>query len=170
MEFVFDMEENKEKLRDLDYFIEERKTKKGALMEVLHEAQHMFGYLPIEVQQKISRGLGVPLAEVYGVVTFYSQFTLIPKGKYEIGVCMGTACYVKGSQKVIDVISQELDLAVGGTSPDGKFSLTATRCIGACGLAPVITVNEDVFGRLKDGDAKDIVDKYKSGELPVVEE
>ncbi len=171
MEFVFDMEENKEKLRELDYFIEERKTKKGALMEVLHEAQHMFGYLPIEVQQKISRGLGVPLAEVYGVVTFYSQFTLIPKGQYEIGVCLGTACYVKGSQKVVDIISQELDLPVGGTTPDGKFSLTATRCIGACGLAPVMTINEDVYGRLKpEEDVKGIIDKYKSGELPVVEE
>lgn len=170
MEFVFDMEENEEKLRELDDFIKERKTKKGALMEVLHHAQHAFGYLPIEVQQIISEGLGVPLAEVYGVVTFYSQFTLIPKGQYEIGVCLGTACYVKGAQKIIDIVSEDLDLAVGATTTDGKFSLTATRCIGACGLAPVMTVNEEVYGRLAVEDVKGIIDKYKSGELPVEED
>lgn len=164
MEFKFDMEANKEKLQQLDYFIDARKDKKGALMEVLHEAQTMFGYLPIEVQQKISKGLNIPLAEVYGVVTFYAQFTLIPKGKYQIGVCLGTACYVKGSQKVIDVIKEDLNLPVGATTTDGKFSLTATRCIGACGLAPVMTINEDVYGRLKPEEIKEILNKYKNEE------
>lgn len=161
MEFKFDWEENKEKLQQLDDLIAEKKDSKGALMSVLHKGQKLFGYLPIEVQKIISEGLGVPLAEVYGVVTFYSQFTLIPKGKYQMGVCLGTACYVKGAQDIIDVIKRETGVEVEGTTEDGKYSLTATRCIGACGLAPVMTVNEEVYGRLKSSEVKGILEQYK---------
>jgi NADH:ubiquinone oxidoreductase subunit E len=161
MEFKFDWEENKEKLQQLDDIIADKKGTKGALMSVLHKAQSLFGYLPIEVQRKISEGLSVPLAEVYGVVTFYSQFTLVPKGKYQMGVCLGTACYVKGAQDIIDEIKRQTGVEVEGTTPDGKYSLTATRCIGACGLAPVMDVNGEVYGRLKASDVKDIIAQYK---------
>lgn len=161
MEFKFDWEENKEKLQQLDDIIADKKGTKGALMSVLHKGQSLFGYLPIEVQRIISEGLGVPLAEVYGVVTFYSQFTLVPKGKYQMGVCLGTACYVKGAQDIIDVIKRETGVEVEGTTLDGKYSLTATRCIGACGLAPVMTVNEEVYGRLKSSEVKGILEQYK---------
>lgn len=148
-----------ENFAKLDAVIAEQKGKRGALMPVLHEGQHIFGYLPLEVQKHISKGLEVPMAEIYGVVTFYSQFSLEPKGEYHIGVCLGTACYVKGAQSLIDIISRDLDVAVGKTSEGGKFSLEATRCIGACGLAPVLTVNEDVYGRLVDGDIPGILEK-----------
>ncbi|WP_052002720.1 complex I 24 kDa subunit family protein [Caldisalinibacter kiritimatiensis] len=160
VEFKFDLKENAEKLEQLKKVIQENKNKKGALMPVLHEAQKIFGYLPIEVQRMISEGLNIPLAEIYGVATFYSQFTLIPKGKYEIGVCLGTACYVKGAQDVIDKIKEILDIEVGGTTKNKKFSLQATRCIGACGLAPVMTINDDVYGRLKAEDVPGILKKY----------
>lgn len=150
-----------ENLNKLDAVIEAQKGQRGALMPVLHEAQHIFGCLPMPVQKQISNGLGVPMAEIYGVVTFYSQFSLEPKGEYHIGVCMGTACYVKGAQAILDRIARDLDVEVGATRTDGKFSLEATRCIGACGLAPVLTVNEDVYGRLVEADVPGILDKYK---------
>lgn len=161
MEFVFDWDLNKENIIELKKIIENHKHEKGALMPILHEAQRIFGYLPIEVQGLISEGLNIPLSEIYGVATFYSQFTLIPKGKFKIGVCLGTACYVKGSQAIIDKIKKELGIDVGQTTADKKFSLEATRCIGACGLAPVMTINEDVYGRLKAEDVTDILKKYK---------
>ncbi len=151
-------EENFTKLNEA---IEEFKEKKGALMPVLNEAQKIFGAIPLEVQKVISEKLSIPMAEIYGVVTFYSQFSLEPKGDYLIGVCLGTACYVKGAQAIVDRISKEIDVEVGGTSKDGKFSLEATRCIGACGLAPVITINEDVYGRLVESDVPDILKKYQ---------
>ncbi len=160
MDFKFDWKQNEEKIKELKSIIEKYKNTKGAVMPVLHEAQDLFGYLPIEVQTIISEGLNVPLAEIYGVVTFYSQFTLIPKGEYQIGVCLGTACYVKGSQAILDKIKDKLNVQVGGTTPDRKFSLQATRCIGACGLAPVMTINEDVFGRLKADEVEGILEKY----------
>ncbi|WP_026476696.1 NADH-quinone oxidoreductase subunit NuoE family protein [Alkaliphilus transvaalensis] len=140
--------------------IQLNRGKKGALMPVLHEAQKIFGCIPLEVQKRISEELGVPLSEIYGVVTFYSQFTLEPRGEYVIGVCLGTACYVKNAQPILDKVAELTGASVGGTSPDGKFSLEATRCIGACGLAPVLTVNEDVYGRLVVGDVPGIVAKY----------
>ena len=149
--------EQEEKLKAL---IAQYKEIPGALMPVLQQAQGIYGYLPIEVQQMIAEGLNIPLAEVYGVVTFYSQFSLNPKGKYEISVCMGTACYVKGAGDLIDRITQVLGIEPGEVTPDGKFSLTNTRCIGACGLAPVMTVNEDVYGRLKAEDIDGILRKY----------
>ncbi len=162
MEFIFDMVENEDKIKELNYIIQEKRTQKGALMAVLHKAQNLFGYLPIEVQRIISEGLNIPLAEVYGVVTFYSQFTLVPKGDYEIGVCLGTACYVRGAQALIDEIKKDLKINVGQTSPDRRFSFIATRCIGACGLAPVMSVNEEVYGRLEAKDVADILNKYKN--------
>lgn len=145
----------------LNAAIEKYKGTKGALMPVLHEGQKIFGALPLEIQQFISKGLNVPLADIYGVVTFYSQFSLEPKGENHIGVCLGTACYVKGSQAIIDRISRDLNVKIGCTSENGKFSLEATRCIGACGLAPVLTVNEDVYGRLVEADVPGILEKYQ---------
>lgn len=145
----------------LQEIIEKYKNTRGALVPVLHEAQEVYGYLPLEVQKKIAEGLNVPLAEVYGVVTFYTQFSLNPKGKYKIQVCMGTACYVKGSGAILEKFKEKLGLDVGGCTSDGKFSLEACRCIGACGLAPVITINDDVYGRLVPDDIEGILEKYK---------
>ncbi|MCT4595773.1 MAG: NADH-quinone oxidoreductase subunit NuoE [Anaeromicrobium sp.] len=149
-----------ENLKKLDHAIEENRRKKGALIPILNEAQRIFGCLPLEVQKKISEELNIPLSEVYGVVTFYSQFTLEPRGEYTIGVCLGTACYVKGSQNILDKIKGELKIDVGETSKDGKFTLEATRCIGACGLAPVIMINDHVYGRLVEDDIPHILKKY----------
>ena len=137
------------------------KNEPGAIMPVLQEAQNVYGYLPIEVQQMVADGLGVPLSEVFGVATFYSQFSLTPKGKYNISVCLGTACYVKGSGKILEELSKELGIEAEECTEDGKFSLTACRCIGACGLAPVITINDDVYGRLVPEDVKGILAKYE---------
>ena len=133
----------------------------GAMMPVLQQAQDIYGYLPVEVMRIIAARMDVSLEEVYGVASFYSQFSLNPKGEVAIAVCLGTACYVKGSKGIIDRIEQKLGLAPGSTSPDGKYSLEATRCIGACGLAPVMTVNNDVYGRLAKEDVDGILDKYK---------
>lgn len=149
-----------EQAQKLGAVIEELKGQPGAVMPALHEAQEIYGYLPMEVQKKIAEGLGVSLEEVYGVSTFYSQFSLTPKGKYHISVCLGTACYVKGSDKVLDRLVAKLGIQPEECTEDGNFSLTACRCIGACGLAPVITVNEDVYGRLAPEDVDDILAKY----------
>ena len=138
------------------------KEQQGALMPVLQGAQEIYGYLPIEVQTIIAEELNIPLAEVYGVVTFYAQFTLNPRGTYNIGVCMGTACYVKGAGDVLERIQKRLGIEPGGTTPDGRFSLEATRCIGACGLAPVIMINDDVYGRLVPDDIPAIIEKYRA--------
>lgn len=134
----------------------------GAVMPVLQEAQDIYGYLPIEVQQIIADGLNVPLEEVYGVATFYSQFSLSPKGEYDISVCLGTACYVKGSGQILEKLSEILGIGADECTQDGKFSLAACRCIGACGLAPVLTVNDEVYGRLETKDVKGIIDSYKN--------
>ena len=150
----------KEQEAQLMEVIAKYKGTDGALIPVLHEAQNIYGYLPIEVQKMVSEGLDVPLAEIYGVATFYARFTLEPKGEHHIGVCLGTACYVKGSGKIPEKISKALNLEVGGCTEDGKFSLEATRCIGACGLAPVLTVGEEVYGRLTENDVDDILAKY----------
>ena len=150
-----------EQEEQLKAVIEAHKGQKGAVIPVLHEAQNIYGYLPMEVQKMISEGLNIPLAEIYGIVTFYAQFSLNPKGKYQIGVCLGTACYVKGSGDILDEVKKILNIEVGECTPDGKFSLDATRCIGACGLAPVITINEDVYGRLSKGEVADILKKYE---------
>ena len=133
----------------------------GAVMPVLQEAQEIYGYLPIEVQKMVADGLGVSLEEVYGVSTFYSQFALSPKGKYNISVCLGTACYVKGSGDILNELTEQLGIGPEEYTADGKFSLTACRCIGACGLAPVLTVNDDVYGRLVVEDVETILKKYQ---------
>ena len=150
-----------EKLMKLKEVINENKNIKGSLIRILHEAQLIYGYLPIEVQKVISQETDIPLSEIYGVVTFYAQFSLKPKGKYNVSVCLGTACYVKGAGKILDEFKKELGIDIGDCTSDGKFSLEACRCIGACGLAPVLTINEDVHGRLVPADVKGIVAQYK---------
>lgn len=146
----------------LMHVITEHKDKKGSLMVVLQHAQEIYGYLPYEVQKMIAEGMSIPMEKIYGVVTFYSQFSLQPKGKYKISVCLGTACYVKGAGDLMDKLKKALDLKEGECSPDGLFSLEACRCIGACGLAPVLTVNDDVYGRLTVDDIEGILSKYKA--------
>ena len=140
--------------------IEKHAGEKGAMMPILQEAQEIYGYLPIEVQKIIADKTGVSLEEIFGIVSFYAQFKLNPDGKYAIAVCLGTACYVKGSGDIIEKISEKLNVPIGSTSADGKYSIEATRCIGACGLAPVLTVNGEVYGRLTVDDVDDILAKY----------
>ena len=156
------MAENRDKYLQLDEVIQQNKGKQGAVMITLQAAQNIFEHVPRDVQVRIAEGLDVPLSEVYGVATFYSQFALEPRGKYVIGVCLGTACYVKGSQKVLDKLSEELKIPVGKTTEDGRFTLNATRCLGACGLAPVIMINDDVYGRLVPDDIPAIIEKYRA--------
>lgn len=142
--------------------IDKYKNVKGALMPVLQEAQHIYGYLPIQVQKMIAEGMGVSLSEIYGIATFYSQFVLNPKGEVAIAVCLGTACYVKGAGDIIARVESNIGIKAGETSSDGRYSLEATRCIGACGLAPVLTINEDVYGRISSPEEMDpILAKYK---------
>ncbi|MDR1600531.1 MAG: NADH-quinone oxidoreductase subunit NuoE [Oscillospiraceae bacterium] len=141
--------------------ISSRKGERGALMPVLQEAQAIFGYVPQDVQVAIAQGLDVPLTEVYGVATFYSQFALEARGEHIIGMCLGTACYVRGAQKILDRLSQELDCKVGHTTKDNRFTLNATRCLGACGLAPVMMIDDEVYGRLTPEEIPGILDKYK---------
>ncbi len=140
--------------------IAEKKDVQGALMPIMQKAQEIYGYLPIEVQTIISDEMSIPLEKVYGVATFYSQFALYPKGKYRISVCLGTACYVKGSGDIFNKLQEKLGIKSGECTSDGKFSLEACRCIGACGLAPVLTVNEDVYGRLTVDEIDEILNKY----------
>ena len=133
--------------RQLKEVIEEHKEQAGGLMPILQKAQDIYGYLPIEVQTMIADGLGISLSEVYGVVTFYSQFSLTPKGKHRISVCLGTACYVKGSDKVLEAVEKKLGIKSGQCTQDGLFSIDSCRCVGACGLAPVMLVDDDVYGK-----------------------
>ena len=126
----------------------------------MQQAQGIYGYLPIEVQKMIADGMGVPVEKVYGVSTFYAQFALSPKGEYNISVCLGTACYVKGAQSLLDKITEILGVGAGECSDDGRFSIEACRCIGACGLAPVLTVNDEVYGKLTADDISGILAKY----------
>lgn len=144
----------------LQAVIDEYKDTKGPLMRVMQHAQEIFGYLPIEVQNFIAEGLHVPMTEVYGVASFYSQFSMEPKGEHTISVCMGTACYVKGAKAVLERIKKELSVEDGKTTPDGRFTLLGTRCLGCCGLAPVMTIDGEVYGRLVADDIPDILAKY----------
>lgn len=132
----------------------------GELINVLHKAQGIFGYLPAEVQEVVAREMRVSVAKVYGVVTFYSFFTMTPKGKHPISICTGTACYVRGAEKVLDEFKKRLNLKVGETSPDGKYSLSCLRCVGACGLAPVVLIGEKTYGRVSPEGVKDILKEY----------
>ena len=152
----------KEQETELAAVITEHKGQQGALIPVMQKAQEIYGYLPIEVQEQIALGLGMPLEKVYGVATFYAQFALNPKGQYKISVCLGTACYVKGSGDIFNKLRELLGIDSGEGTPDGRFSLEACRCIGACGLAPVLTVNDDVYGRLTVDDVEGILAKYNN--------
>ena len=152
--------EQEQKLREV---IGASKHDKSLLMAVMQQAQDIYGYLPMEVQTMIAEGMDVPLEKVYGVATFYAQFSLSPKGEYNISVCLGTACYVKGSGDIFDRLSERLGIDADECTEDGRFSLTACRCIGACGLAPVLTVNEEVYGRLTADDVDGILEKYGFG-------
>ncbi|MCM1992375.1 NADH-quinone oxidoreductase subunit NuoE [Oceanirhabdus seepicola] len=152
---------NTELIKKAREIIDSKKNMVGPLIPVLHGIQDEFGYLPEEVLKIVSEELNVSLSEIYGVATFYSFFSLEPKGEYVIRVCIGTACYVKGSQKILDKLSEDLNVEVGKTSEDGKFTLEGCRCIGACGLAPVITINDKVYGRLVPEDIDDILKEYK---------
>lgn len=133
---------------------------KGELINVLHKAQGIFGYLPAEVQEIIAKELNISVAHVYGVVSFYSFFTMLPKGEHPVSICLGTACYVRGAEKIIDEFKRILNINVGETTADGKFSLACLRCVGACGLAPVVLVGDKVYGRLSPDSVKDIVAEY----------
>jgi NADP-reducing hydrogenase subunit HndA len=150
------------KLQELKEACKSFNSEKGELINVLHKAQGIFGYLPAEVQEVIAKELNVSVAHVYGVVTFYSFFTMIPKGRHPVSVCLGTACYVRGAEKVLDEFKKELAINVGQTTPDGKFSLSCLRCVGACGLAPVVMVGEKVYGRVSPEGVKDIIAEYNS--------
>ncbi|WP_313016720.1 NAD(P)H-dependent oxidoreductase subunit E [Acetoanaerobium noterae] len=144
----------------LDLIIAQHKGEQGALMPVLYEAKKIFGFISIDIQERISKGLDIPLSEIYGVASFYSTFSDKQKGENIIAVCLGTACYVKGSQKIIDKISKKLNIEVGDTTSDGKFSLVPARCVGACSLAPVVTINADVYGKAKLDDIDSILSNY----------
>ena len=148
-------------LKALDEYIDSLPEKEGKLITVLHKAQDLIGYLPEEVLRHIARRLDVKPSKVYGVVTFYSFFNTKPKGKYQVSVCMGTACFVRGADVILDEFKSKLGIDVGETTPDGLFSLDAVRCIGACGLAPVVTVNDKIYGRLKAEDVGVMLDEYK---------
>ena len=156
-----DCNNNMDKYAALQQVIDELKNEPGCLMPIMQRAQDIFGYLPEDVQNIIAKGLDIPVSDVYGVATFYAQFNLEPKGKYIISVCMGTACYVKGSQQVLDKLEEVLEIPAGRTTKDGLFTLNATRCLGACGLAPVIMVNDDVYGRLTPDQIPGIIAKYR---------
>lgn len=150
----------KEQERQLHEVIDQLKDQKGALMPILQHAQEIYGYLPMEVQQMISDETTIPMGRIYGVITFYSQFNLYPKGEYRISVCLGTACYVKGAGAIYNKVMEYLQIKGGECTQDGKFSLDACRCIGACGLAPVMMINDDVYGNLVEDDVERILGKY----------
>ena len=146
----------------LQAVIAECKGDNSLLMHVMQQAQGIYGYLPLEVQKMIADGMDVPVEKVYGISTFYAQFALSPKGEYNISVCLGTACYVKGAQDLVDKLCEELHIDAGECTDDGKFSIEACRCIGACGLAPVLTVNDEVYGKLVADDIPGILAKYQA--------
>lgn len=137
---------------------------KSNLIQILNEVQEKYGYIPKQSQIEISNYLSIPMAEIYGVITFYSRFTLEPKGKYNISVCLGTACFVKGSQALLDRLKERLKIDEGQTTLDGKFSIDATRCVGACGLAPVFTINNEVYGKATVKKLDEVLDEYMKKE------
>ena len=158
---------NDPRFEELKEYIDSLKDSKGITMPVLQEAQRIFGYLPLEVQKFIAKEIGIPVSEVYGVSTFYSQFNLTPKGKHKIAVCLGTACYVRGAQAVLDKLAEELNINVGDTTPDGLFTLEATRCLGCCSLAPVMMIDDEVYAKLDNISViPGILQKYYEQRLP----
>ena len=159
---VFDFIETESQQQEFQSCIEELKGQRGAQMPALQEAQRIYGYLPIEIMKRLSTELELPLEELYSTATFYAQFTFVPKGEYTISVCMGTACYVKGAGDILDSFTTELKISSGETTVDRKFTLESCRCIGACGLAPVLTVNEEVYGRLSKKKADKVLVTYQN--------
>jgi len=161
MEYKFDLEKNEILLKEFKAFLSEIKKNNGALMPALQKAQELFNYLPKEVLKLISDELNIPLAEIYGVATFYSQFSFIPKGENQINVCLGTACYVKGAQSILEEFEKELGIKQGETTSDLKFSIGQARCLGDCSKAPVVMINSDIFPLVKKKDVKKILDNYR---------
>jgi len=153
--------DEKARYEKLDKIIEAHKGQDGVLIQVLHQAQELFGWLPEKVQVKVADGLGISLAEVHGVITFYSFFNTVPRGEHTIRVCLGTACYVRGGKQILEQLEKELKVGVGGTTDDRNFSLEVNRCVGACGLAPVVTIGEDIYRRVKLDKIPSIIAKYK---------
>lgn len=160
-DFVFDKEANKEKIEEFKEFIEKNKNRKGPLMPILQQAQNTFDYLPDEIMELIAKKLNIPLAEVYGVATFYSQFTFIPKGKTDIHICLGTACYVKGANDILQDFEDRLGITKGMTTPDGKFSISETRCLGNCGAAPVVEINDKQIEYFSKDDVVKVIEENK---------
>lgn len=152
---------NEQKLAELKDICKSFNNEKGELINVLHKVQSVFGYLPAEVQEVVAKELNTSVAHVYGVVTFYSFFTMIPRGEHPISICLGTACYVRGAEKVLDEFRRSLKIQVGETTPDGKFSLSCLRCVGACGLAPVVLIGDKVYGRVAPDGVKAILAEFK---------
>lgn len=157
-----DIAKDKKKFDQLKKIIAEMKDKEGPLIPIMHEAQNIFGYLPYEVQKCIANELDIPMAEVYGVATFYTHFKVQPKGERLIGICMGTPCYVRGANAILDKITEKLGIGLTETTPDNLFTLEVTGCMGCCGLAPIIVVDEDIYGNLTPDDIPEILDKYKA--------
>ena len=155
------IELNDSHLRQIKDICDSFNNDPGELITILHRTQSVFGYLPEEVQRAVAHNLGIPVTRVYGVVSFYSFFTMTPKGKYPISLCLGTACYVRGAEDVLDEFKKQLGIEVGGVTPDGKFSLDCLRCVGACGLAPVVMVGEKVYGRLSPSMVKEVLAEYE---------
>ena len=153
---------NEKAVKQIEEIIAKYQDEKTPLMMILSEVQREFGYIPLEVQELISDKTGIPVSDLYGVVTFYSFFSLTPKGKYVIGICMGTACYVKGSQQILDKFSEILGIGAGETTKDGLFTIDALRCIGACGIAPAVTINGKVYPKLTVDQVASIVDEYRA--------
>lgn len=153
-----------EKFNELETFIDRLKTTKGALIEILHKAQEIFGYLPRDVQLYVARKLGIPGAEVFGVVSFYSYFTTKPRGKHTISVCMGTACFVRGADKILKRLKEKLGIESNEVTEDGVFTLKDVRCVGACGLAPVVMIDDKVYGRVKEEELDNIINSYRNKE------
>lgn len=156
---------DKEKLNKLDEFINSLEEQEGELINVLREAQELFGYLSQDLQLYVSRKLDIPASKVFGVATFYSFFTLQPRGKHIINVCLGTACFVRGADKILEEFKKQLNITEGNSSKDGMFTIESLRCVGACGLAPVVVIDEKVFGRIKVEDVKRIIEEYKAKDV-----
>lgn len=154
--------EKEERFRLIDRIVKRYQGQEGALIPILHQSQEAIGYLPEDVQAYVAEQLDIPLSEVYGVVSFYSLFNTEPKGKYKVSICLGTACYVRGAGQILQEFEKELKVKVGQTTEDGLFTLEACRCLGACGLAPVLMINDNVHGRLVPGDVTTIINKYKA--------
>ena len=155
------MEISCEKFKELEVFILKLKDKSGALIEVLHHTQNLYGYIGEEAQEFISEKLGVPKSKIYGVITFYSYFTTEPKGKYIISICTGTACFVKGAEPILEEFKSQLGIGVGETTSDGKFTIDTLRCVGACGLAPVVSIGDKLYGNFKKEDVSKVLKEYR---------